>query len=631
MAIGIVVLFHFTISKADYAGVLYSRNMIVGLFAATWLIALGRRWWTPRRAPWAALAVGVLVGLAIQTLFVSSIAALGVWLLAWSSTDVLDDETAWRRSRRTLVITPVVVFATAPLYYAVRGVFAEFWDGYWIYNTFQNAATGRTLAGQLVFGRDAILRYYRAWPASLLIVVAFVVLTAALWAGFDRRTRCLHVAVAVWFVGAWAELITGQRYSSHYFSVLAVPTAMMAALVAGHLYRLLRTARGEREFRSVVAWPLVASLLAIAAWGGKGLTTGLQEASRFRSVSDLAAQRRAAEPGQQRTVRAVLDVFSTADDPLLAWTDYPWVYLNYHRTSATRFVWKTFLVGEVYLGRSSADYVLDRTWGWFAHDMAQTNPGVFLAETALPVDGETPFAAYVAANFQPVFADEQNVVYARNDLAAAMAAGATGGATLTPRAVAVGTPWLTGAGWATRAGDAPADAIDALVLSDQRCVQVSGMLAADPERHFPLDGEGAGGQSPHDATRDDASAGDATGADGAANPNGGSYISFHVEDPAGRGADLQMSITPDRAISGDAGTVFDSIPLPSVEQDPTNTDAGAQPFTIVVGERAAVLVIGGQIRAAVRLDGQSRLSVEVREGGVRLYDLRLAPAPPSAC
>ena len=49
IAIGIGVFFHFALGKADYAGVLYSRNMIVGLYASAWLIGLSARWWLPGR------------------------------------------------------------------------------------------------------------------------------------------------------------------------------------------------------------------------------------------------------------------------------------------------------------------------------------------------------------------------------------------------------------------------------------------------------------------------------------------------------------------------------------------------------------------------------------------------------
>src|SRR5262249_53583523 len=154
-------------------GVLYARNMIVGLYAGAWIITLSRRWWTDSRAPRAAAAVGILLGLGIQTLFVSTIAAVGVFWVAWSGLHDIDGEVAYRRSRRILAIAPIATFLAAPLYYAVRGRIVEFWSEYWTYNVYQNVATGRSLANQLVYGRDAILRYYRAWPISFVIVVLF--------------------------------------------------------------------------------------------------------------------------------------------------------------------------------------------------------------------------------------------------------------------------------------------------------------------------------------------------------------------------------------------------------------------------------------------------------------------------
>ena len=82
LTVGIGVFFHFALGKADYAGVLYSRNMIIGLYSAAFLIGLSERWWLPGRARWAAAVVGVLLGLGIQTLFVGTLAALGVGLVS---------------------------------------------------------------------------------------------------------------------------------------------------------------------------------------------------------------------------------------------------------------------------------------------------------------------------------------------------------------------------------------------------------------------------------------------------------------------------------------------------------------------------------------------------------------------
>ncbi len=620
VAIGIVVFFHFALGKADYAGALYSRNMVIGMYAGAWLIAISPRWWSPARAPLAAAAVGVLLGLGIQTLFVSSIAALGIGLVAWSSIESVDDDAMFRRSRRILAATPVLVFVAAPAYYLGRGRLEEFWSSYWTYNTYQNAATGRSLANQLVYGRDVILRYYRAWPVSLVIVIAFVAITAALGRTSSRRERVIHVGISVWVVGAWAELVAGQRYSSHYFSILAIPTALMAAAVIGHLYRLVHRERGD--FRSIVAWPLLAGLLAIAAGGGQHLTLGLQAASSYSSVDQVALERRAVEPGRQRTVRAVMDLASAPGDPLLAWTEFPWAYLNYHRVAATRWIWKSFMLGQIYLGRSSPAYVLPQTWEWFADDMAEANPVVFLEEVALPVAAGTPFDSYVTANFEIVYTNTDSIVHLRNDFAAAILR-ADSGEPFTPATPkGTTTEWLVANGEASFAADTTTSLSDVLELSSTRCTRISGTYLA--------------AASDVDA-----------------------FLSFRFDRADGGAANMRLNIVGDQVFSGNDTAIFDSTSLagggPSLpgrgdeaidanhdaaagrDTDPADNDVpSADPvehdFAVVVGNRSAALVVDGVIHAAVRLDDQARLSLEVRQGGVALSNLsRGAPPPGSGC
>ena len=626
IAIGIGVFFHFTLGKADYAGALYSRNMIIGMYAGAWLIAISPRWWTLRRAPVAAGLIGVLLGLGIQTLFVSTIAAIGVALMALAAIETVDDESPYRRSRRILVITPFVVFLLCPIYYGIRGRFAEFWGSYWTYNTYQNAATGRSFANQLVYGRDVILRYYRAWPVSLVIVVAFIAVTVALWPTFDRRARAVHVSISIWFIGAWAELVAGQRYSSHYFSILAILTALMAAAVLGQVYRLLLGERDGRAFRSLAAWPLAASLLAIAAGGGQHLTLGLQAASGYSSVQQVADQRRAIEPGKQRTVRAVMDLASDDGDPLLAWTEYPWVYLNYRRTAATRWIWKSFMLGQIYLGRSSAAYVLPDTWDWFADDMAEARPAVFLEEVALPVVAATPFGVYADQNFRTVYSNADNIVHLRNDVAAAIIDGDGAGEPFTPLAPALETSWQTGEGEAILPADTAANLTDVIELSTSTCTRISGTY---------------------------------TGLDG----SGGSFLSFRLDRPGSTGSNLRLNIVGNQIVSGNDTTIYDTTYLDGIDpagqtvapdEDVVTSEDGTvielpddgtadeavdeaaaddpeqHDFAVVVGARSAALVIDGRIHAAVRLEGQTRLALEVRQGGVDLTDLRRGPAPSTA-
>ncbi len=619
VAAGIGVFYHFTLGKADYAGVLYARNMVVAMLALAWLIGLTPRFWLPKRATWSAIAVAIVLGTAIQTLFVCTIAAFAVGLLAWSSVEAIDDDQEYRRCRRILVGGPIIVFLLPPIYYAIRGRLVEFVADYWTYNSYQNAGTGRTFANQLVYGRDVILRYYRAWPVSLVVVVAFLALTGALWKTFDRRVRTIHFALMVWFAGAWTELVMSQRYSTHYFSILAMPTALMATAIIGHVYRFVARERGE--FRSVVAWPLVACLLSIAAMGGGHLTLGLEAASSFTSVNDVAKARVATEPGKQRSVRAMLDLVSNQNDPLLLWTEYPWPYLNYHRVAATRWIWKSFMLGQIYLGRSGPQYVLPKTWEWFADDMRESHPAVFLEETALPVAQGNPFAAYVNKNFTKVYEGSDNNVYYRTDEAKAVIDGSGG----TPFAPTL--PFGSGSKWTVRQGSAslPAttapSADDVLRLSEGLCTRIAGTYAAAP-----------GGS--------------------------GSFLSFRFQSLHSGTPNARLNIADTEIFSGNDGAVFDSVNLAPAATDDTNvgpaaTDPGAatdpsidpnpvaaaplrddspHTFALVVGARSAALVIDGMIRAAVRLTDQTRVSLEVRNGGVQLTDLtRGDPPPGSGC
>ena len=455
-----------------------------------------------------------------------------------------------------------------------------------------------------MYGRDVILRYYRSWPVSLVIVIAFFAITISLWKVLDRRERSLHLGITIWFLGAWTELVMSQRYSSHYFSILALPTALMAAIVVGHVYRLVSRYRGD--FGSLIALPLVVGLLAIAAGGGSHLDLGLQAASGFSGVHQTALARRAAEPGKQRTVRATLDLVSKNDDPLLAWTEYPWTYLNYRRVSATRFIWKSFMLGQIYLGRTGPQYVLPKTWQWFAEDMREANPAAFLEETALPVTPGNPFADYVETHFTKAYSGKDFNIYLRNDQAANVVKGGSSSRFEPIAPLGAASAWSISSGSATLgsarlAADAQPVAGDVLQLSAGLCTRVSGTYVATPDE-------------------------------------GGTFLSFVFESPDQYVERARLNITDSEMFSGNDSTIFDSIPIavdgpqvaPAPSPTPSPTPAVPHPFAVVVGRYSAALVVDGNIVAAVRLSSHDRLSLEVRNGGVELSGLSVGDPPPDS-
>ena len=116
-------------------------------------------------------------------------------------------------------------------------------------------------------------------------------------------------------------------------------------------------------------------------------------------------------------LRAALDLVSEPDDPLLMWTSYPWPYLNLHRVPATRYIWKNFLLGEIYLARSGPQYVLPGTWETFAADVERTDPTAFVVEAVNPVVAGTPFDTLVDESFTTMYTDDVATLAFRDDLA----------------------------------------------------------------------------------------------------------------------------------------------------------------------------------------------------------------------
>ena len=396
------IFVHLTLSAADYAGVLYSRNMTIGLLAVA-LICFTRadeHRHADRGDVCRAVVGGAAVGLAVQTL--PTAALTGACLLLFSLGGSTRIEWSGRRVRLgwLAVAAAALVFLSAPLYYRVFGPWEDFWDGWFVYGQYMSESTGRSLRNQLGLGWHNFYMYTRDHMPAFLAIVGFIVLGVARRAQLTRRQRWIHVLLVAWWIAAWLEITLTQRYSSHYFAVVALPTALMIAGCAVHLVALAGRA-GLVPWRTAL---LPHALVAFSLyWSGTAaFRHGLEAAERFDGFHAVATQRAAARDGQSRAVQAVLDLTTRADDPMQMWTSRPWWYLNFRRVSATRFIWKSFLMGETYLGRTSPDYVLPGSWDRWAADIAQSNPRVYLVDNDFPMPGDTPADDLLAERFTPV-------------------------------------------------------------------------------------------------------------------------------------------------------------------------------------------------------------------------------------
>ncbi len=92
IAVGAAVFVHFTISRSNYAGVLYIRNMTTVLLAIAWVLIIeDRAWASARRRRVAAIAIGGLLGLALQGLlstFAAGVLGLVALGAVWSRVEL---------------------------------------------------------------------------------------------------------------------------------------------------------------------------------------------------------------------------------------------------------------------------------------------------------------------------------------------------------------------------------------------------------------------------------------------------------------------------------------------------------------------------------------------------------------
>lgn len=414
-SVAAMTIVHLTLSQSDYAGVLYARNMTTALLASAFAIAWYDPWWrderTRRRST---VVVAACCGLAVQTLLTAAFTAAPVLLGAM-----------WARRRERVGGRPVpmllppiagAAMLSAPLGYRLFGPWDDFVAGYWTYARNMSAGTGRPLGDQLALGWERFGEYYAdRWLVAAVLAVAGVATTVR-WRRLTSTDAAVRVVVWAWWVGGWIEMVLSQRYSSHYFSIVAVPTIMIIATLVGDAGGAFRRVRRDRPSWAVL--PLVVALVTVQVGEQRGLDTGIDAASVVDGTDDFTRRREAGIDGRTRMVRAALDLVSEERDPVLIWTSYPWPYLNLRRTSATRYIWKTFLLGEVYLGETGPEYVLPGTWEHFRDDVDRTDPTAYYVEAVNPIDPATPFREVVDERFTDVFVDDAVTLGLRDDLAA---------------------------------------------------------------------------------------------------------------------------------------------------------------------------------------------------------------------
>jgi hypothetical protein len=563
----VLVFLHFSVSSSDYAGVIYSRNMTTCVLAFVFAVM----WWAPawsnvRRSQWTYVASFVLLGLAVQTLLTTVFAAvvIGVTLVAHRRR-----ATQFERPMTVAIGTFTSAILTAPVWYLLRGSFNEFWSGWWTYAGFMSAGTGRSLMNQLGLGWNQFVGYYQERPLMLILVIAFVFSSWYHWRSLAKFQQIMHVSLALWFVCGWIELVLGQRYSSHYFSVLAVPNVFMGAILMTQLETIIanrgvNTSQDDYRVRPLrFGLPIATAVIILFSQCSDQFWTGVQKLGTFTTISEYKEERTQSQGGEGRTARAIIDLVSREGDPLLAWTMYPWTYLEHERVPATRFSWKSFMLGEIYLGQTSLKYVLPDTWDWFAQDVDQTRPRAYMRPKETALNEQTPFAQYVTNNY--------TLAYDGNSLEVRL----------------LKDDWAKVLSIPLTAADIDSNEIfnetSPFVLSEKNCVRIAGTLSSED-------------------SKDEAA------------------IIFNLTDPTQSYENVHLSLSPTRSSSSSDNVEFAAKDFMSDAKAPVH-------FLVVVGKRSAVLIVDGEVVSATRLGQQTQISVALKSGQPTLSNLRIDAAP----
>lgn len=595
LAAAIATFVHFSLTGADYSGKLYSRNITAALLSlAAAVVVTGRLSRPVHPSPWRdarwPVATGALLGLSVQTVSTSalSVGVIGLGALVavrgWGPGPGPHPATA-RLRRRLIAATAVAAFLSAPLWYLVRGLFGIWWQSWWVYGQYMTEATEQSLRRQLARGWHDQWTYYGNRPVASIAMGGFLLLTAAFWPSMTTRERFVHLLVPAWFLAATLEIVLTQRNSTHYYVASAVPAALGVALAAARVLKALGHA-GARPYGA--SWlPAGVAVASVVLSGTAPAAEGWRAGAAFQGPAAMARKRLESQDGHTQSIQAVADLVSVDDDPILIWTNDPWPYLTLRRTAATRFIWKSFLMGEIYLGRTSPDYVLRGSWDWFAQDLARSRPVVAMDSWETPFAQGTPAAAVIDRDFRPAFTTTTSRVWlARNAADAVLAGGAPAPFAPSPRHA---TGWTTSgsrAAYRIAAATTPGD--DVVSLGTGTCRVIEGVLDRLPD--------GSAGR-----------------------------IVFRFEaaqDPSGPplGDRTRLALEGPDAVAGDDGAAY--LRLPSTAPDLP----GGTPFRVVVGRRSAALVVDGAIRAAVALPERfAEVTVEPRADSVGLRNLRRGP------
>lgn len=405
-----------------YSGGLFGRD-ITGAMAAIAVVALVASLADDgRRGGAMVVGAGLLMGLATQTVLTTGAPTV---LLAGALWFVSSDRR--RGTRRVLLYlgAAAVAFATAPVWYVLRGSGADFRRYFWEYNLvygssslFERATNAVTAFAQLVWSSGY-------WGASL---VAGPFALAHLWR--SRRSLppasstsplALTIVVTAWWTGELLSVMGPDRYYGHYWSLLLAPSAVLVALLwtkvfdrfagskSARSHAMVEQLDSQRRLRHLraahfMSLPLKLLILPVVLIGLQStpvLFDGLQTAIRYRGPASHQAFDLENVPSSVAALRPVAALIAGPDEPVFAWSPVAEVFVVVDRPSATRFDRRNWITGVVHGS--------DTTVPWpdleadLLSDLRESQPRLIVEVLDDPIAPGSELHDWVTARYRPIY------------------------------------------------------------------------------------------------------------------------------------------------------------------------------------------------------------------------------------
>ena len=302
---------------------------------------------------------------------------------------------------------------STPLWYWSQGEFQEFWNGWYVYNTYYTEATNRTLPEIIQIGIDDFSQnWLNLAQIFLFILDLFLVLYVSVHEQRKNRLFCMMLwSCYGWSFGGILQIVVSQRFYGHYLICFVLPLLILNTLLAMYF---LRPSEQKRIWYLIPSAILLVAALSLSV---KTLFVGVKYFANFDFYHDPRTLSDRIDLPLFRKVKMVQH-FTDPDEFMYIWGAFDMrLWEHYQRPLATRYVEQRWLIGQIYGGSTHPKWILPGTWQKWKSDMETTQPKAIVMDASLYMDSSYEkindyphFEKIINDQYQVFYSDERAVI-----------------------------------------------------------------------------------------------------------------------------------------------------------------------------------------------------------------------------